>query len=87
MVTQEYDLDADALYLKLAEGTVARTVEVSGSVMVDEDAGGRLLGIDVLRPGITWPLLLVLNRWDLPAGDQAMLMQIWGLPPPSVSIA
>ncbi len=41
-----YDADADAVYLRLREGTVAETVEVEEMVYVDVDAEGRPLGVE-----------------------------------------
>ena len=41
-----YDADADAMYLRVREGTVAETVEVEEMVYVDLDAEGRPLGLE-----------------------------------------
>lgn len=41
-----YDADADAMYLKVDDGTVAETVEIAEMVYVDVDAEGRPLGIE-----------------------------------------
>ena len=45
-----YDPEADAFYVQFApEGTyVAETREVSPGVMIDIDAGGTVIGIEVL---------------------------------------
>ncbi len=41
-----------AVYLRLREGQVAKTVEVcEDECYADEDANGRLLGIEMLAPG------------------------------------
>lgn len=50
MIATTYDPDADALYVRLApKGTaVAETREVQPGVMLDYDAAGRLIGIEVL---------------------------------------
>lgn len=74
MVTQEHDLDANALYLRLAEGTVTRTVEISDSTHVDLDAAGKLLGIEVLNPGSGWPLIAILRQFRVSDEDAAMLL-------------
>lgn len=74
MVTQEYDLDANALYLRLAEGTAARTIEIDDSTNVDLDAAGKLLGIEVLNPGSGWPLIPVLRQFRVSDEDAAMLL-------------
>ena len=43
-----YDSEADALYIYFREGKVARTREAAGGIQVDEDAGGRVVGIEIL---------------------------------------
>ena len=43
-----YDEDADALYIKLKEGEVAKTKEVDKNTMLDYDSQENLLGIELL---------------------------------------
>ncbi len=43
-----YDKIADAAYMTLRKGKVAKTVEMSGDVIVDLDKKGHLLGIEML---------------------------------------
>ena len=45
----EYDPQADALYIRLAAGTVAETDEVRPGVILDYDANGKVLGIEMLN--------------------------------------
>ena len=45
----EYDPSADAMYIRLAEGTVADSDEVREGVVLDYDAGGKVLGIELLN--------------------------------------
>ncbi|MBI4287875.1 MAG: DUF2283 domain-containing protein [Chloroflexi bacterium] len=42
------DPEADALYLKLKEGKVAKTEELADGIIVDLDEAGAVLGIEVL---------------------------------------
>lgn len=55
----KYDRDVDALYIELATGTADRSEEVKPGIVLDFDASGRLLGIevldvkDVVAPGLT----------------------------------
>ena len=42
------DPEADALYLTLKEGKVARTKELADGIIIDVDEAGALLGIEVL---------------------------------------
>jgi uncharacterized protein YuzE len=44
-----YDPEADAAYISLADHPVAESEEVARSVVLDFDAEGRLLGIEVLN--------------------------------------
>ncbi len=43
-----YDAATDALYLRLAEATVSDSEEVRPGIVLDFDATGRLVGIEVL---------------------------------------
>ena len=42
---------ARAIYIKIQEGRVARTKEISEEVFVDVDGSGRPLGVELLNPG------------------------------------
>ena len=44
-----YDPEADALYIRLREGTIAETEEVSAGVMLDVDAEGNPVGLEILN--------------------------------------
>ncbi len=44
----EYDPEANALYITLREAQIHHTEEVTESLSVDIDAGGRPLGIEIL---------------------------------------
>lgn len=44
----EFDQQADAMYIRLRDGVVAETAEVRPGVMIDLDADGRMLGIEML---------------------------------------
>lgn len=43
-----YDPKADALYIKFQEGSAARTRKVEDAMLVDMDAAGRLVGIEII---------------------------------------
>jgi uncharacterized protein YuzE len=81
-----YDARASALYIRLAAGKVARTPQIDEGTLVDLDADGRLLGIEVLRPGSAWPLAEILRRWEVSDGDAAMLMVAYPNALPSVHV-
>jgi uncharacterized protein YuzE len=44
----QYDPQADAMYIRLAAGEVADSDEVREGVVIDYDAQGRVLGIELL---------------------------------------
>ena len=44
----KFDSEADAAYLQMAEGAVARTVMLSENVVLDVDKDGHALGLEVL---------------------------------------
>jgi uncharacterized protein YuzE len=44
----EYDKDVDALYVRLQEKYVARTVEIEDGLNLDIDNEGKLIGLEVL---------------------------------------
>ena len=44
----EYDPKADAIYIRLKAGTVAESDEVRPGVLLDFDAEGKVLGIEML---------------------------------------
>lgn len=49
-IRAEYDSEADALYVRLADGQVARTVEYDHASFADLDSEGTVLGVEVLSP-------------------------------------
>ncbi|HCR52314.1 TPA: DUF2283 domain-containing protein [Candidatus Kaiserbacteria bacterium] len=46
-----YDKVADAIYMTLRKGKVARTVEMKEQLIVDLDKKGNILGIELLDAG------------------------------------
>lgn len=44
----QYDPKVDAMYISLAKGTYGKSRKISASIMVDEDAKGKILGIEIL---------------------------------------
>jgi uncharacterized protein YuzE len=73
MVTTRYDLNADALYLRLLTTEVARTEQIDEGTLVDLSATGELIGIEVLRPGRIWPLSEILTRYQVAEADANLL--------------
>jgi len=50
-----YDKDADAMYIKLADGEFSRNSEIEGMVL-DLDWDGRVLGIEILEFSTRYPI-------------------------------
>jgi len=50
-MTITFDFEARALYVKIKDGKIAKTVEFSQETFVDLDSKGHLLGVEMLSPG------------------------------------
>ena len=48
MTDMSYDPDADAAYIRLGRGKVAETAEIRPGLIIDYDADGRMLSIEIL---------------------------------------
>jgi uncharacterized protein YuzE len=73
----EYDQQADALYIELnGAAEVARTVEIDPGTLVDVDADGKLLGVEVIRPARPWPLDEVLSQFPADHEEDARLLRL-----------
>jgi|HubBroStandDraft_5_1064220.scaffolds.fasta_scaffold07885_4 uncharacterized protein YuzE len=84
MISFKCDLNADAMYVTLSDAEVARTLEVDGDpgTMVDVDADGKLIGIEVIGPrGRLWPLQSVLRDYEIPQAEAQWLMACYPQPP------
>lgn len=44
----QYDTKQDAIYIDLSKGKYSKSRKVSESIIVDEDATGKILGIEIL---------------------------------------
>lgn len=44
----EFDQAADALYIELMEGEIEKTEEIKPGMILDYDASGNVLGVEVL---------------------------------------
>jgi uncharacterized protein YuzE len=58
-----YDQRADALYIELKDDSVTDTVRIDRGTLVDLDAQGNLIGVELIRPARPWPLAKILNRF------------------------
>jgi uncharacterized protein YuzE len=60
-----YDLDANAFYIYLSDQPVAGQVEMPDGTVVDVNAQGAAVGIEVLSPDEGWDANAVLERFGL----------------------
>lgn len=74
----KYDLTVGALYIKLSDAKIARTVEAGDNAAVDFDAAGRLVGIEVISVAYPWPLDDILARYPVPAYEVAQIRSYFG---------
>jgi uncharacterized protein YuzE len=81
MILQSYDLDADALYIKLADRPIARTTQLDPGTLADLDAEGALVGIEVIQPQRVWPLDSILTRFAVSEDDARELRAYFPHPP------
>ncbi len=57
----EYDHDVDALYIRLQEKHVSRTVEVEEGLNIDFDSQGRMIGLEVLDATTRYSMADIFN--------------------------
>jgi uncharacterized protein YuzE len=76
----KYDLTVGALYIKLSDAKIARTVEAGDNAAVDLDAAGVVVGIEVISAAYPWPLADILARYPIPAGELAQIGNYFGPP-------
>jgi uncharacterized protein YuzE len=57
----EYDKEVDALYVRLQEKYVDRTVEIEEGLNIDLDENGRLIGLEVLDATERYTLADIFN--------------------------
>ena len=66
-ITLSFDPVAQALYIRVCEGKVARTVEIEEGVMADLSQSGLLLGIEFLKPAQVEVLDRISREYEIPA--------------------
>ena len=57
----EYDREVDALYIRLQEKNVERTVEIEDGLNLDLDEHGKLIGIEILDATDRYSLADIFN--------------------------
>ncbi|WP_433351719.1 DUF2283 domain-containing protein [Microtetraspora malaysiensis] len=69
----DYDLDANALYIRVSDDAVSKTENIDDETLVDVGANGAVVGIEVIGLGREWPLGQVLSRYPLAGNDVRQL--------------
>ena len=65
----EFDLSVGALYVRLADGPVVRTVELDDNTNVDVAGDGTVVGIEVVDVDLPWQLDGVLDSFSIPQAE------------------
>ena len=79
MMELKYDAEADAAYIKVSAGRIARALEESDVCILDLDSRGNLVGIELLSVfGFAGASLHALSRKGLiaPAVDESLLREL-----------
>lgn len=81
-ITAAYDPEADALYLRIAEGERARSVVDGDRLVADVDERGMVIGLEILYPSMGIDLGDVCARFGLQAqiGAIATAIEDAGVP-------
>ncbi|MGN6867079.1 MAG: DUF2283 domain-containing protein [Solirubrobacteraceae bacterium] len=64
-ITAEYDREADALYVQLADGARVHAIEIDDATYIDVDSDGRAVGLELLYPSIGMNLRPLVDRLAL----------------------
>jgi uncharacterized protein YuzE len=63
MIEIEYDAESDALYVRLTSNPVERTIDIDGFQVVDLDASGEAVGVEVLTPARHFDIARIALRY------------------------
>lgn len=77
MLSTTYDTKADALYIRLRGGATTRTECLDDWTMVDVDATGAAIGIEVIHPARVWPLAEFLQKYKITGPNRDLLEQMF----------
>lgn len=75
-----YDLNSDALYVYLDDEPVSGQVEMADGSVVDVDAQGRAVGVEVLSASKGWDIGAVIQRFNLDAETGEALLVLASSP-------
>jgi uncharacterized protein YuzE len=83
----KFDLNVGALYIRLNDEGVTRTRELDDNTLVDLDAAGRVIGIEVVSAAHPFALAEILASYDISPSDAEQLRVYFGLPTMSSQMA
>lgn len=70
------DFDADAAYLSVGEGPVATTEQVAPGVLVDLDAFGVVVGVEVIELDVDLPVDRLIKEFHVPRDSVEALSRV-----------
>jgi len=73
------DEKTDALYIYLDDRRPAATRQVEQGTIVDLDANGHLIGIEVICRHRAWPVEAILGSYPVSEADETRLRRLAGL--------
>jgi uncharacterized protein YuzE len=76
----EFDLNVGALYIRLSNGEIARTHPAGDNAVVDLNAAGEVVGIEVISAAHPWPLADILGSYVISAGEALQLRSYFLVP-------
>ena len=76
----EFDLNVGALYIRLSNAEVARTHPAGDNAVVDLNAAGEVVGIEVISAAHPWPLAGILGSYAISAGEARQLRSYFMVP-------
>lgn len=76
----EHDMTANALYIALRDESVASTTELEPGTLIDVDAQGQPIGVEVINPARGGWLDIVLQRFgsQINADDRQLMLELFG---------
>lgn len=72
-----YDQDANALAVGFGGGPVDHTIEFDSGTLVDVDASGRVVTIEVINPARRWPLDEIVADFEFDENDVRVLRDMF----------
>lgn len=73
----KYSQTADAIYIQLKDGLVVRTDSVDEGTLVDIDASGAAIGIEIINPARHWPVDEVTTKYNVSSHNRKLLAAWW----------